>query len=70
MYILFDFHCGECDHKFEAMVKREEKETPCKACGCPAKRLIAAPRPMLDALSGDFPGATLAWERMHEKGGR
>ena len=66
MYYLFDFKCRECGHKFEELADPNDHETACKKCGYPSDRLISAPRSKLDPISGDFPGATLRWERQHE----
>jgi putative FmdB family regulatory protein len=64
--ILYDFKCRECGEKFEAFAKLLDRETTCKLCGGTADRLISAPRAKLDPISGDFPGATLRWEKQHE----
>lgn len=66
MYIMYDFRCQDCDTKFEALVQPSEHEVTCRECGSIATRLISAPRAKLDPISGDFPGATLRWERQHE----
>ena len=61
-----DFMCtGDEAHIFEDLVDLEETPNPpCKVCGEPSNRvLISAPRIKLDPCSGDFIGATMAWER-------
>jgi len=68
--LLFDFRCRECGTKFEDLVKSDEHTTACKSCGGLSDRLISAVRAKLDPISGDFPGATLKWERLHEEAGR
>ena len=62
-----DFMCiNENDpHIFEDRVDKDETPHPiCPVCGEPSNWvLISAPRIKLDPCSGDFPGATAAWER-------
>jgi putative FmdB family regulatory protein len=70
MYIIFEYQCRTCGLKFESLEDRDCFETACKECGSPANRVISAPRAKLDPISGDFPGATYKWERMHEQAGR
>ena len=69
MRYLFDFLCSECGTKFEELSDPAERVTACKKCGYPAHRLISAPHIKLDPVSGDFPGATLKWEKEHERAG-
>lgn len=35
----------------------------CPVCSKPAVRVMSAPRAQLEGITGDFPGATMAWER-------
>jgi len=70
MRLLYDFRCTGCALVSERLVERDVKEVTCRECGSPATRLIPAPRAKLDPISGDFPGATLKWERMHEQANR
>lgn len=70
MRVLNDFKCRDCGERFEALEQSDRKITRCRLCGGDADRLLAAPRAKLDPISGDFPGATLRWERMHEAANR
>lgn len=63
-FIIFDFRCTTCDHRFEQMVKPDVHDFPCEKCGSQSKRLISAPRidPRL-GINPDFPGAYGKWEK-------
>ena len=65
--LLHDFMCtNEQDaHFFEYLTDLDKNPNPpCPVCGELANRVvISAPRLKLDPCSGDFPGATMAWER-------
>lgn len=63
------YRCTVCKHvSFE---DTDADKITCHKCGDPyAIRTIGAPGVKLDPISGDFPGATLAWERSHEKAAR
>lgn len=42
--ILHDFYCAACDTTSEALVRSDERETDCPACGAPsARRVMSAP---------------------------
>jgi len=64
MIRVFDFVCPD-GHKIERFVRDDVREHNCD-CGKVSRRVIAAPRAKLDPLSGDFPGASMAWERTRE----
>lgn len=64
--IMLDFLC-EDGHLNEYFIENDTRETPCKECGKPAIRQVAAPRTFLDPISGDFPGATMSWEAKREQ---
>lgn len=66
MRLLFDFTCPE-NHTAEHYVDRDVTEYPCSVCGLTATRIISPVRAKLDALSGDFPGATMKWAKNREK---
>ncbi len=68
MKILFDFKCPE-GHITERLVPREQKNDVCH-CGEVSSRMISPVRCKLEGLSGHFPGASIKWERQHEKAGR
>ncbi len=57
---LYDFQCPN-DHITESLVDSDHTTAKCKVCSKDAIRLISAPTIGLDALSGDFPGATAKW---------
>ena len=63
---LFDFKC-EDNHYTELFIEETEKSAICKECGKEAKRVISPVSCVLDAISGDYPGATMKWARDHEK---
>jgi hypothetical protein len=61
---IFEFVCvGEENHLFEKLTDTETKTLVCPHCGELSNRIISTPRIALDGCSGDFPGATMAWER-------
>jgi hypothetical protein len=60
--LMFDFRCLN-GHAEEAFADTSERERICGVCGEPSSREISAPRPVLDPISGHFPGATATWER-------
>ncbi len=69
-YRMYDFRCDECDTVHEALAVVDADTDPCPQCQHPAKRIISPVRCKLDPISGDFPGATMKWERDHVKGGQ
>ena len=61
---LYDYYCEKCDEVFEAMVSIDRRMNyPCPKCGTMSHMKMRAPRIGLDPISGDFPGATIKWER-------
>lgn len=66
MFMFFDFQC-EQDHVTEAFVSSDTKEHPCGVCAKQARRIVSPVRAKLDAISGDFPGATLKWAKNRER---
>jgi putative FmdB family regulatory protein len=68
--LLFDFECIKCNHRHEKLVKSDVRVQDCPECGAQSYRVISPVRCKLDATSGDFPGATIKWEKQHEKAGR
>ena len=66
---LYDFKCPH-NHITEHYIDSEEKETKCLDCDAVAKRIISPVTSVLDAVSGDFPGATMKWARDHSKAAR
>ena len=68
--ILFDFKCTSCGTVHERLVRSDTRTVDCKECGCAATRIISPVRCKLDPISGDFPGATIAWEKRHLDGAK
>ncbi len=62
---IFEFRCAK-DHITEKYVDDEVKVVQCPHCGNDASRIISATRSNLDPISGDFPGAAMAWEKRRE----
>lgn len=62
---MFDFRCST-GHVFEALVQPDVRLHYCKKCRMIAKRLVAAPRIVLEGISGDFPTAAAKWEKQRE----
>ena len=66
MRLLFDFQCSD-NHVTEAYVSSDVTEHPCGSCANTAQRIISPVRSKLDAISGDFPGATMKWAKNRQK---
>lgn len=65
---LYDYSCKNCDTIFEAFNKVDSRETAkCSKCGEDCNMKLTAPRVALDPISGDFPGATMQWERKRKE---
>ena len=64
--MLYDFKC-EDGHVTEQFVNSDERQSPCRECGKPATRELCAPTVHLDPISGDFPGATIAWDKKRQQ---
>lgn len=67
MRILHEFRCQSCDTIEEHLVTRDTRQARCNSCGEVSARIISGGKPVLDAISGDFPGSTLKWARHHER---
>jgi hypothetical protein len=63
---MFEFRCVK-DHVTEKYIDDDIKVVQCPHCGNDASRIISAVRTALDPISGDFPGATMAWERNRQE---
>jgi putative FmdB family regulatory protein len=65
---IYDYLC-EKHGLFEAWNNMDNRLTSiCPECGKTVPMKISAPRVSLDPISGDFPGATMSWEkRRNEK---
>ena len=63
---MYDFQCPD-NHVTEALVSTSVTEHPCRTCAKQAQRIISPVRAHLDAISGDFPGATIKWAKNREK---
>lgn len=66
MRLLYDFQCSD-NHVTEAFVSSDVTEHPCGLCQKTAHRIISPVRTHLDAISGDFPGATMKWAKDRQK---
>jgi len=66
--MLFDFKCP-CGQKIEHWVKSDIRQVPC-ACGKEATRVTNGGMPVLEGISGDFPGAAIKWAKHHEQAAR
>jgi hypothetical protein len=62
---IFDFQCAK-GHITEKYVDDSVKVIQCPHCANDASRLISAPRISLEGITGDFPGAAMAWEKRRE----
>lgn len=62
----YDFKCTN-EHIEEQWVDHTVTTSPCPSCGSEAVRLISAPLPVLDPISGDFSGATIKWAKQRQK---
>ena len=62
---IFDFQCAK-GHITEKYVDDAVKVIQCPHCANDASRLISAPRISLEGITGDFPGAAMAWEKRRE----
>ena len=62
---LFDFQCAK-GHITEKYIDDAVKVVQCPHCGNDATRLISAPRISLEGITGDFPGAAMAWVKRRE----
>lgn len=67
MKILFEFRCQSCNTKEEHLTTRDTTQVRCKKCDSVSNRVISGGRPLLDPISGDFPGSTIKWARHHER---
>jgi Zn finger protein HypA/HybF involved in hydrogenase expression len=63
---IFDFRC-QGNHTTELFIDVETTSIECPECKEEARRIISPVSCNLDAVSGDFPGATMKWARDHEK---
>ena len=62
---VFDFECAD-GHRNEMFVQSDVHSMQCITCGKIAQRMIAAPRAVLEGITGSFPGATMLWEKRRE----
>jgi putative FmdB family regulatory protein len=52
MYKVYDFQCKTCDHIFEDMLRPEDPQPVCEACGAEGvTRLLSAPKIMGVAMA-------------------
>lgn len=62
---IFEFRCVK-GHASEKYVDDSVTVVQCPHCGNDASRIISAPRISLEGITGDFPGAAMAWEKRRE----
>jgi Zn finger protein HypA/HybF involved in hydrogenase expression len=63
---IYDFKCSS-GHITERFIDSETQTIECPECDQDAKRVISKCFFVLDAVSGDYPGATMKWAREHSK---
>jgi Zn finger protein HypA/HybF involved in hydrogenase expression len=61
---IYDARCTVCEEITEVF-GRESDDFRCGACGSPAKRIVSPVKCKLEGVTGDFPGASIKWERDH-----
>lgn len=66
MKLIVDFKCSN-DHVTEGYVERDTQSIICGYCGEAANRIISPVHSVLNATSGDFPGATMKWAKNRER---
>lgn len=62
---IFEFRCVK-GHVSEKYVDDSVTVVQCPHCGNDSSRIISAPRISLEGITGDFPGAAMAWEKRRE----
>lgn len=61
---IYEFVCvGTDSHLFEKYTDENNRSVICPHCGELSNRIVSPVRSNLDGCSGDFPGATISWER-------
>ena len=63
---IYDVRCTSCDEITEVF-GRAEDEFRCGACSGPVNIIVSPGHFVLEGVSGDYPGATIKWERDHER---
>jgi putative FmdB family regulatory protein len=61
----YEFQCTE--HGVFEEYTEYAKEHPCPACGKSADKIISTPHIKLEGVSGDFPGASMKFEKIHRE---
>jgi putative FmdB family regulatory protein len=65
---VYTYRCLDGHHTDVLSSYTDRKDTiPCEKCGKESNLVLVACGVQLDAISGDFPGATFKWERDHVK---
>lgn len=64
--IIFEFRCPE-GHRSEKLVDSSVRQIDCPDCRQSSTRVVSCAGPMLEVVSGDFPGATMKWARDRQK---
>ena len=62
---IYSFRCKDCRVNSEKLIPMRDRDLPqvCEDCGGVLERQIDKPRFKLDPISGDFPGASIEWEK-------
>lgn len=50
MLKVYNYQCPSCNHTFEAFVKNQDDEVPCKKCNTPTTRQLSAPNFKLNGV--------------------
>lgn len=61
----YEFQCPD-DGVFEEYTEYT-KQYACPKCGKLADKIISTPRISLEGVTGDFPGATMKFDRIHRQ---
>ena len=64
--MIFEFRCPD-GHRNDEFVETSVKQIDCPDCRQSATRVVSCAGPMLEVISGDFPGATMKWARGRQK---
>ena len=63
---IYDFGCPS-GHITEEFINDSVTQIDCPNCRQLSTRLVSYAGPMLDVVSGDFPGATMKWAKGRQK---
>lgn len=63
---MFEFRCPD-GHLNEKFIESSVRQIDCDICSQQATRIVSSVRPLLEVVSGHFPGATMKWARDRQK---